>query len=153
MMNINRKLALLTQPIAICALFAFAQPANAGLWDDIKESVADMWDSTKEVSSDAWESGKEKSSDAWQATKETTADTASSAWEATKETGNDLKDGAAKKWQEATSDTPKEETGSISDIKKLGDKETYVEAWKGIKESAKNPTPPELDSHGIPVKE
>jgi len=38
----------------------------------------------------------------------------------------------------------------LSDITKLGEKETYVKAWEGIKESAKNPSAPEVDENGIP---
>ena len=82
--------------------------------------------------------------------------TASSAWQKTKETSQDIKEGAVQKWHEATADKPKEsgdDSGSLSDIKKLGDKETYVKAWEGIKESAKNPNKPDVDENGIPKSE
>lgn len=100
--------------------------AYAGLWEDTKEAASSAWETTKEVTSDA----------------------ASSAWEATKETSSDLKDGAVEKWNEATAS--ESDSGSLSDIKKLGDKETYVKAWEGVKESAKNPEAPDVDENGIP---
>ncbi|WP_040724754.1 hypothetical protein [Thiomicrorhabdus sp. Kp2] len=90
----------------------------------------------------------------WDDTKEL----ASSAWESTKETSNELKDSAVKKWDEVTSESSSnnandDESGSLSDIKKLADKETYVKAWEGIKESAKNPDEPNVDEYGVPKQE
>ncbi len=81
----------------------------------------------------------------WEDTKEA----ASSAWEATKETSSDIKESAVETWNDMTSSEEKEKSGAVSDIKKLGEKETYVKAWEGIKESAKNPENPEEDEHGI----
>jgi len=95
-----------------------------------------------------WEDTKDAASSAWETTKEVTSDAASSVWEATKETSSDLKDGAVEKWNEATAS--ESDSDSLSDIKKLGDKETYVKAWEGIKESAKNPEAPDVDENGIP---
>ena len=85
----------------------------------------------------------------WDDTKEAAAN----AWQKTKETSSDIKDGAVKKWNEATDDKPdnsSDDSGSLSDIKKLGDKQTYVKAWEGVKESAKNPNKPDVDENGIP---
>lgn len=105
--------------------------AQAGLWEDTKDAVSSAWETTKEV----------------------TSDTASSAWEATKETSKDIKDGAVEKWNEATSsdkEAREDDQGIMSDIKKLGEKETYTNTWEDIKHSAKNPEAPKVDEHGIP---
>ena len=99
--------------------------AHAGLWEDSKEAASSAWKKTKEVSNEAWEK--------------------------TKETGQDIKDGAKQTWDEATESDDKEHSdNSLSDVKKLGDKETYVNAWEGVKESASNPNEPNTDEHGIP---
>ncbi|WP_029407715.1 hypothetical protein [Thiomicrorhabdus sp. Milos-T2] len=79
---------------------------------------------------------------------------AAEAWESTKEASLDLKDSASQKWNEVKkemgSSESEEESGQLSDIKKLGDKETYIKAWEGIKESAMNPSEPNVDENGIP---
>ena len=86
-----------------------------------------------------------------------TKDLASSAWESTKETSVELKEGAVKKWDEVTTESAQnnnhDDSGSMSDVKKLADKETYVKAWKSIKESAKNPSEPNMDEHGVPKQD
>ncbi|BCN93556.1 hypothetical protein THMIRHAM_13410 [Thiomicrorhabdus immobilis] len=86
----------------------------------------------------------------WDDSKQVAAD----AWQKVKETSVDLKDSAVDKWhevkEEMNSSGSSEETGSFSDIKKLGDKETYVKAWQEIKESAKNPSEPNVDENGVP---
>lgn len=86
----------------------------------------------------------------WEDSKEMAAD----AWQNTKEASVELKDSAVEKWDEVTSDkgskAESDDSGSLSDITKLGEKETYVKAWEGIKESAKNPSAPEVDENGIP---
>ncbi|MDX1352537.1 MAG: hypothetical protein R3254_05950 [Thiomicrorhabdus sp.] len=109
--------------LMILFVMAFANSANAGLWDD-----------TKEMASEAWQS--------------------------TKETSVELKEGAVEKWHEVTSraqrsdgDDSENETGSLSDIKKLADKETYVQAWQDIKNSASNPQSSNDDEFGIPKQD
>ena len=86
----------------------------------------------------------------WEDSKEMAAD----AWQNTKEASVELKDSAVEKWDEVTSDkgtkAESDNSGSLSDITKLGEKETYVKAWEGIKESAKNPSAPHVDENGIP---
>ena len=103
---------------------------QAGLWQDTKETAANVWEKTKNASSQAWD--------------------------AAKETSTDIKKGAQESWKEATAEKPepsmqsKEDTGSLSDVKKLGDTETYIKAWEGIKESARNPSAPASDEHALP---
>lgn len=86
----------------------------------------------------------------WEDSKALAAD----AWESTKEASVELKDGALEKWDEVKKDMnssdSSEESGQLSDITKLGEKETYVKAWEGIKESAKNPSAPNVDENGVP---
>jgi len=86
----------------------------------------------------------------WEDSKEMAAD----AWQNTKQASVELKDSAVEKWDEVTSDkgskAESDGSGSLSDITKLGEKETYVKAWEGIKESAKNPSAPHVDENGIP---
>lgn len=86
----------------------------------------------------------------WEDSKALAAD----AWQSTKQASVDLKDSAVEKWDEVkkemSSSDSEEESGQFSDIKKLGDKETYVKAWEGIKESAMNPSEPNVDENGIP---
>jgi len=74
-------------------------------------------------------------SDTWGETK----DAASSVW-------NSVTDGAKDVKEEVTESSEE----PIDDIKKLGDKETYKEAWKDVKESAKHPSKPNVDENGIP---
>jgi len=162
--------------VFLACLVTLASQAQAGLWDDTKETASSAWQKTKETSHDLKEGAVQK----WQ---EATADKADSDktensseeagalsgvkklgeketyvkdWEKTKETSHDIKEGAVKKWHEVTSDNPKESadnSGSLSDVKKLGDKETYIKAWEGIKESAKNPGKPNVDENGVPKSE
>jgi len=96
----------------LACLLGVTSQAQAGLWDDTKE-------------------------------------TASSAWQQTKETSRDFKEGVVQKWHELTSDT----SSPMTEVKKIGDKETYVKAWEGIKESAKHPSKPNVDENGIPKSE
>lgn len=126
------------------ALLGFS--AQAGLWEDTKNAASSAWESTKEVSSDAWDKTKEVSADTWDKTKEVSSD----AWDATKEAGRDVKEGAKETWNDATAPTKEEDSGSLSDVSKLAEKETYVKAWEGIKESAANPSAPDVDENGIP---
>jgi len=119
------------QWLAVCVL-AISSSVQAGWWEETKEATADM------------------ASSAWQTTKEVSSDAASSAWEATKETSSDLKDKAVESWDEVTSSSSDEESGKLSDITKLAEKETYVKAWEGIKESARNPDEPDVDAVGLP---
>ena len=85
---------------------------------------------------------------------EDSKDMAAGAWQNTKEASIELKDSAVEKWNEVTSNQESKadsnNSGSFSDITKLGEKETYVKAWEGIKESAKNPSVPHVDENGIP---
>lgn len=74
-------------------------------------------------------------SDAWHDTKEAASSVWSSVTDGAKEVKEEVKE---------SSEEP------IEDIKKLGDKETYTEAWKDVKESAKNPSEPNVDENGIP---
>lgn len=92
---------------------------------------ADWWDKTKEVASDAWSATKEGAADAWDATKDAASDGSQS---------------VKQEWNRE--DNPDE--AQLSDVKKLADKETYVKAWEGIKQSAQNPEEPSSDEHGIP---
>lgn len=86
----------------------------------------------------------------WEDSKEIAAD----AWQTTQEASVNLKDSAVTKWDEVTSGkdakADSDDSGSLSDITSLGEKETYVKAWEGIKESAKNPSAPQVDEIGIP---
>lgn len=113
--------------IVLGVSFVASATAHAGLWDDTKEAASSAWESTKEV----------------------TKDTASDIWGATKETSRDIKDGTVEKWDEITT-SEDEKSSSLSDLKKLGEKETYVKAWEGVKESVKNPSEASEDEHGIP---
>ncbi len=74
-------------------------------------------------------------SDTWHDTKEAATSVWSSVTDGTKEVKEEVKE---------SSEEP------IEDLKKLGDKETYTEAWKDVKESAKNPGKPSVDENGIP---
>lgn len=74
----------------------------------------------------------------------------SDAWDDTKETATSVwgsVTGGAKEVKEEVKESSEE---PIEDLKKLGDKETYTETWKDIKESAKNPEEPNVDENGIP---
>ena len=86
----------------------------------------------------------------WEDSKEMAAD----AWQNTKEASVELKESAVEKWDEVTSNkdskVESDNAGGLSAITKLGEKETYVKAWEGIKESAKNPSVPHVDENGIP---
>lgn len=64
---------------------------------------------------------------------------AADAWEATKETSSELADDVVESTQVG-----------IEKAKKLGEKQTYVDTWEGIKASAANPESPETDEAGIP---
>jgi len=76
--------------------------------------------------------------DAWSDTKEF----AVSAWEGVSDKTIELKDEVV----ESSSDSE-----VLEEVKKLADKETYVNAWEGIKESAKNPSEAEVDENGLPL--
>lgn len=94
-----------------------------------------------------WEETKAAAASAWESTKETTSEIAGSAWEKTKEVSSEVKEGAVETWEDATtSDTS---SNSLSDVKKLADKETYAKAWEDIKHSAQNPADAEVDEHGV----
>lgn len=74
--------------------------------------------------------------DAWDSTKEA----ASSTWDSVTDTAGEVKD-----------DVKESETteSALESVKKLGDKETYVNTWNDIKESAKNPKDPD-NEFGLP---
>jgi DNA-binding PucR family transcriptional regulator len=114
----------------VLALSSASCSAQAGwleeTWSETKSMASSLWDDTKEASADAWQDTKEVSSEAWEDTKKASAN-------------------ALDKVTPESSDE-----NSLSDIKKLADKETYVKAWEGIKESAKNPSEPNADENGIP---
>ncbi|MDG6772821.1 hypothetical protein QCB45_00580 [Thiomicrorhabdus sp. ZW0627] len=71
-----------------------------------------------------WENIKEDAAKAWESTKETASGVA-----------DDVVDGSKTGYEKA---------------KKLGDKETYTNAWEGLKHSAKNPNKAPEDEAGIP---
>ncbi len=85
---------------------------------------SDAWDDTKETASSVWDKTKEKSA---------------SAWESVSDEASDVKESVTES-----------SAGPIEEVKKLGDKETYIQAWEGIKESAKNPSAPDDDENGLP---
>ena len=121
-MKKNRHYLLKTWVFSV-SIFSFS--AHAGLWEDSKQAATSAWEKTKEVSTEAWEYSKE--------------------------TGKQIKDGAKESWDDVSAGGSKENSdGSLSDLKKLGEKETYVNAWEGIKESAREPGKPNTDEHGIP---
>lgn len=74
--------------------------------------------------------------DAWQDTKEVAAST----WDTVSDKTVELKDDAA-------------DSDVMDDVKKLGEADTYRKAWKGIKESASNPSKAAVNDHGIPESE
>ncbi|NPA71702.1 MAG: hypothetical protein GXO35_02610 [Gammaproteobacteria bacterium] len=92
--------------------------------------LGDSWGEAKSLGSSLWEDTKSVSGEVWEDTKAVSA----SSWASVKE--------------EAGSGE-----NSMSDIAKLADKETYVNAWEGIKESATHPSAAEVDSAGIPTQE
>lgn len=67
---------------------------------------------------------------------------AASAWESVSDKTVELKDDVV----ESSSDSE-----VVEDVKKLGDKETYRNAWEGVKESAKNPSETHVDENGLPL--
>ncbi|WP_319557667.1 hypothetical protein [Thiomicrorhabdus sp.] len=71
---------------------------------------AGWWDSTKEGASEAWEATKDASSRAWQSTKETVSE-----------------------WRDEAADS-----NAAKEVKKLGEKETYVKAWDEAKKASDN---------------
>ena len=74
-------------------------------------------------------------SDTWHDTKEAATSAWGSITEGAKEVKEELKESSE---------------GPVDDLKKLGDKSTYVKAWEGVKESARNPSEPDVDENGIP---
>ena len=74
----------------------------------------------------------------------------SEAWNDTKEAASSVWNSVADSAKEATEEVKESSEEPIEDLKKLGDKETYVKTWEGIKESAKNPSEPNVDENGIP---
>ncbi|WP_373020209.1 hypothetical protein [Thiomicrorhabdus sp.] len=73
-----------------------------------------------------WENIKADAAEAWQSTKETASSMAGDISESSKE--------------------------GYENAKKLGDKETYSNAWADIKNSVKNPSSETVDEAGIPEK-
>lgn len=64
---------------------------------------------------------------------------AAEAWEATKESSSELADNVVEGTQVG-----------IEKAKQLGEKQTYIDTWEGIKASAADPESPETDDAGIP---
>ena len=85
---------------------------------------SDTWSETKEVAASVWDETTEKSASVW--------DSVTDEAKAVKE------------------DLAESSDGPMEEIKKLGDKETYIQAWEGVKESAKNPSELDTDEHGVP---
>jgi hypothetical protein len=81
-------------------------------------------------------------SDTWDATKEKSV----SVWDSITDQANETKEDL----REVKDDVRESGSESFEDVKKLGDKETYKAAWKDIKESARNPSKPDVDENGIP---
>jgi len=106
-------------------------------WSETKSMASSLWDDTKEASGEVWQDTKNASSEAWEDTKEVSA----GAWKETKKASSEVVDSMT---------SSQSDENSLSDIKKLGDKETYVKAWEGIKESARNPGAPNVDENGVP---
>jgi hypothetical protein len=82
----------------------------------------------------------------WSDTWETTKEKSISVWDSITDQANETKEDL----REVKDDVRESSSESLEDIKKLGDKKTYTEAWKDIKESAKNPSKPDVDENGIP---
>ena len=74
------------------------------------------------------------------------------AWDSTKEAASSTWDSVSDKAVEVKEDVKESETteSALENVKKLGDKETYVNTWNDIKESAKNPKDASNEEFGIP---
>ena len=75
----------------------------------------------------------------------------SDAWDSTKEAAGSSWDAVSDKAVEVKDDVKESETteSALESVKKLGDKETYVNTWNDIKESAKNPKEASSDEFGL----
>lgn len=148
-MTNNKRFKIVTNPFLKATAFslvALSFSAQANLWEESKNAASSAWENTKEATSEAWDKTKEVSAETWDKTKEASGEV----WKSTKETGVELKNEAKEKWDAAIESENKEESSGFGDIAKLADKETYVKAWQGIKESAANPASPNTDENGIP---
>ncbi|WP_319379844.1 hypothetical protein [Thiomicrorhabdus sp.] len=73
------------------------------------------------VQADWWQSTKDSAGEAWDGTKKYSAE----AWKSTKETVSEWSDDASK-------------SDAVKEVKKLGEKETYVKAWEEAKKTSDN---------------